>query len=178
MEYTLLSERWYLVPWWPKYWPVVMKSVIKIAGLVVVLMVKETLELMIYLIHSLGWFASWCCLQMSYQPLVFLHCIVCNILGKRQSLSIPHKFPFLEYYSFVARRGFSIGIQGIHELLSQISVPAGKFISVLTIYTSITSSSVITATTTVLPITYTLVPSAATAVTSAMASGIDMWNTR
>ena len=81
-----------------------------------VLMVEEALGLMSYLMHSLGLFSSWGCAKSIGQPLVFLNCLVCNLLVERQIISIPHKFSFIEYYYFIARRGFSIGLQGIHKL--------------------------------------------------------------
>ena len=83
-----------------------------------VLMVDEVLILMSYQMNSLGLFTSWGFLQRIFKPLVLIHFLACTLLGEHQSLSIPCEFSFLEYYTFVARRGVIIGLQGIHGPLT------------------------------------------------------------
>ena len=68
--------------------------------LVEVLVLGYALGLMSYRMQSLVLFANQCCVQRIIQSLVFLHSIVCSLLGGHQNLSIPCEFFFLEYYSF------------------------------------------------------------------------------
>ena len=148
------------------------------AELVEILMVEEAFALMSYRMHSLGWSASWGCVQLIAQPLVLLHYVVCNLMGELQSLSIPPEISFLEYYSFVATIRASIGLQFYMGLWHECSVPSGEFIWVMTISPSAMYSSSTMSMTTATTITYTSVSSVAPAVTSATASSIILWNLR
>ena len=141
-------------------------------------MVEGVLVLMSYLMHSPVWFASWGCAKRIDQPLVLLHCLVCNLMVERQILSVPCEFSFLGYYSFVESRRFSIGLQGIHDLLPRIIRTCWKFIWVMTISPSTTSSLATTYTTTDKTISYTHVSSAAPESNPATASGIELWTLR
>ena len=141
-------------------------------------MVEKSMGHVSYLINSLGWFASWGCVQRIGQSLVFLHCLVFNLLGERQSLSIPHKISFLEYYSFDARIGVSIALQGIHELLPWLFCTFWKINISFTINPSTTSSLATMAMTTATKVTSTYLFSVATMAPSTTASGIELWNPR
>ena len=83
-------------------------------------MVDKALGLMSYYMHLLALFSSRGFVQSNGQPLVFLHCIVFNLLEERQILSIPKKIPFLVYDSLVDRRGLLVGMQGINGPLPQM----------------------------------------------------------
>ena len=133
---------------------------------------------MSYRMNSLSLFASWCFVQRIGKPLVFLHCLVCNLLGGCQSLSIPHKFSFLEYYYFVVMRGFSIGMQVVHGTMPWMFRTCWWFHMGYDHESFPTSSFATTPTTTATTISSTSVSSDMPTSTSTTAYSIEFWDLR
>ena len=116
----ILSDCCWLVPWRPKFCTAVLSSVItkvengvgSYGGRVI-----GTNELP----DAINWFIRELMLcAKGWSTAGLLNCLVCNLLGKRQSLSIPHEFSFVEYYYFFVRIGVSIGMKGMHNPLTQM----------------------------------------------------------